>query len=91
MPTAFRFRLAQLAAAALLSTGMAQAQNAPVAPTPTQVKPAVVSITTRLNAAPASFEDNDNDEQQMPTPFRRFPFGGMGPEVMIIRFESGCT
>jgi serine protease Do len=45
----------------------------------TQVKPAVVSITTKLKAAPAAFEDND--DQQMPSPFRQFPFGGMGPQT----------
>jgi serine protease Do len=45
----------------------------------TQVKPAVVSITTKLQAAPAAFEDND--DQQMPSPFRQFPFGGMGPQM----------
>jgi serine protease Do len=44
----------------------------------TLVKPAVVSITTKLQAAPAAFE---GDEQQMPSPFRQFPFGGMGPQT----------
>jgi acetylornithine deacetylase/succinyl-diaminopimelate desuccinylase-like protein len=53
MPTALTFRLAQLAAAALLSTGTAQAQNAPVAPTPAQVKPAVDQAYTQLLASPA--------------------------------------
>ena len=41
----------------------------------TQVKPAVVSITTRLQAEPAA----DEDQPQMP--FRGFPFGGMGPQM----------
>jgi serine protease Do len=45
----------------------------------TQVKPAVVSITTKLQAAPAAFEGDDN--QQIPLPFRQFPFGGMGPQM----------
>ena len=45
----------------------------------TQVKPAVVSITTKLQAAPAS--DESDSEQQMPMPFRQFPFGGMGPQA----------
>jgi acetylornithine deacetylase/succinyl-diaminopimelate desuccinylase-like protein len=53
MSTALTFRLAQLAAAALLSTGTAQAQNAPVAPTPAQVKPAVDQAYTQLLASPA--------------------------------------
>ena len=43
----------------------------------TQVKPAVVSITTKLQASPAS----DEDQPQMPMPFRGFPFGGMGPQM----------
>ena len=53
MPTALTCRLAQLAAAALLSAGMAQAQNAPVAPTPAQVQPAVDQAYTQLLASPA--------------------------------------
>jgi serine protease Do len=43
----------------------------------TQVKPAVVSITTKLEASPAS----DEDQPQMPMPFRGSPFGGMGPQM----------
>ena len=43
----------------------------------TQVKPAVVSITTKLQASPAS----DEDGPQLPMPFRQFPFGGMGPQM----------
>ena len=43
----------------------------------TQVKPAVVSITTRLEVGPAA----DEDQPQMPMPFRQFPFGGMGPQM----------
>jgi serine protease Do len=43
----------------------------------TQVKPAVVSITTKLQASPAS----DEDQPEMPMPFRGFPFGGMGPQA----------
>jgi serine protease Do len=46
----------------------------------TQVKPAVVSITTKLNVAPAAFE-GDEEQQQIPLPFRQFPFGGMGPQM----------
>jgi serine protease Do len=42
----------------------------------TQVKPAVVSITSKLQAGPAA----DEDEPQMPGPFRQFPFG-MGPQM----------
>jgi serine protease Do len=41
----------------------------------TQVKPAVVSITTKLEASAAA----DEDQPQMP--FRGFPFGGMGPQM----------
>jgi len=47
----------------------------------TQVKPAVVSITTKLEAGPASDEDSDEPQQQVPMPFRGFPFGGMGPQT----------
>jgi serine protease Do len=43
----------------------------------TQVKPAVVSITTKLQASPAA----DEDGPQLPMPFRQFPFGGMGPQM----------
>jgi serine protease Do len=44
-----------------------------------KVRPAVVSITTRLEpeAGPAS----DEDQAQMPSPFRGSPFGGMGPRA----------
>jgi len=45
----------------------------------TQVKPAVVSITSKLQASAAAAEDDD--QQQMPAPFRQFPFGGMGPQA----------
>jgi serine protease Do len=41
----------------------------------TQVKPAVVSITTKLQSGAAA----DEDQPQLPAPFRQFPFGGMGP------------
>ncbi len=41
----------------------------------TQVKPAVVQITTKLQRS-ASDEDQ---MQQLPMPFRQSPFGGMGP------------
>jgi serine protease Do len=44
----------------------------------TQVKPAVVSITTKLQAGPAADEEG-GEQQQMPFQFRQFPFGGMGP------------
>jgi serine protease Do len=44
-----------------------------------QVKPAVVSITTKLQAGPAAFEGDDSD--QMQSPFQQFPFGGMGPQT----------
>jgi serine protease Do len=43
-----------------------------------QVKPAVVSITTMLRSN-ASAGDDESDQQQMPFPFRQFPFG-MGPQ-----------
>jgi serine protease Do len=43
----------------------------------TQVKPAVVSITTRMQVGTGS----DEDQPQMPSPFRQFPFGGMGPQT----------
>jgi serine protease Do len=43
----------------------------------TQVKPAVVSITTKLQADASG----DDDQAQMPSPFRQFPFGGMGPQT----------
>jgi len=42
----------------------------------TQVKPAVVSITSKMQAGAA----DDEDEPQMPRQFRQFPFGGMGPQ-----------
>ena len=41
----------------------------------TQVKPAVVSITTKLQQS----EAEEGQMQQLPLPFRQFPFGGMGP------------
>jgi serine protease Do len=43
----------------------------------TQVKPAVVSITSKMQAGPAA----DEDEPQMPRQFPQFPFGGMGPQM----------
>jgi serine protease Do len=46
----------------------------------TQVKPAVVSITTKLKSD-AGDEESGGQEgggQQMPFPFGQFPFGGMG-------------
>jgi serine protease Do len=43
----------------------------------TQVKPAVVSITSKMQAGPAA----DEDEPQTPRQFRQFPFGGMGPQM----------
>jgi serine protease Do len=43
----------------------------------TQVKPAVVSITSKLQAGPAA----DEDAPQLPRQFRQFPFGGMGPQT----------
>jgi len=45
----------------------------------TQVKPAVVSITTKMQAGPAAFEGDDNDQLQ--SPLQQFPFGGMGPQM----------
>ncbi len=42
----------------------------------TQVKPAVVSITSKMQAGAA----DDEDEPQAPPQFRQFPFGGMGPQ-----------
>jgi serine protease Do len=44
----------------------------------TQVKPAVVSITTRLQSGSSGGEE---DQPQLPSPFRGFPFGGMGPQM----------
>jgi len=44
----------------------------------TQVKPAVVSITTMLKSS-ASESEGGGQQQQMPFPFGQFPFGGMGP------------
>ncbi len=46
----------------------------------TQVKPAVVSITTKLQADPAADEEG-GEQQQMPFQFRQSPFGGMGPQM----------
>ena len=43
----------------------------------TQVKPAVVSITSKMQAGPAA----DEEEPQTPRQFRQFPFGGMGPQM----------
>jgi serine protease Do len=43
----------------------------------TQVKPAVVSITSKLQTGASG----DEDEPQLPLPFRGFPFGGMGPQM----------
>jgi serine protease Do len=49
----------------------------------TQVKPAVVSITTRMQAGA-------DENQQLPLPFRQFPFGmgpqgpGMGPQARAV-------
>ena len=45
-------------------------------PLVTQVKPAVVSITTKLQR---SVSDAEDQMQQLPMPFQQFPFGGMGP------------
>lgn len=48
----------------------------------TQVKPAVVSITSRMQSGAAMDEDQ---MQQMPFPFRQFPFGGgMGPRAHAV-------
>jgi len=44
----------------------------------TQVKPAVVSITNKLRATPASMED---DQQASPTPQLPFPFNQMIPNM----------
>jgi len=44
----------------------------------TQVKPAVVSITTKMQAAAQA--NDDDDQQLMPPQLRQFPFGGMGPQ-----------
>ena len=48
----------------------------------TQVKPAVVSITTRLSPQAARSEEGDlaQGQQQLPFPFNQMPFGGMGPQ-----------
>jgi serine protease Do len=43
----------------------------------TQVKPAVVSITSKMQAGAA----DDEDEPQAPRQFRQSPFGGMGPQM----------
>jgi serine protease Do len=42
----------------------------------TQVKPAVVSITTRLQGSAG-----EEGQPELPLPFRGFPFGGMGPQT----------
>jgi serine protease Do len=47
----------------------------------TQVKPAVVSITTRLKGDVSDVEGDQQQGQQMPFPFGQFPFGGMGPQM----------
>jgi serine protease Do len=47
----------------------------------TQVKPAVVSITTRMAANAGGDEEQ---MQEMPAPFRQFPFGGMGPQARAV-------
>jgi serine protease Do len=44
----------------------------------TQVKPAVVSITIKLQAEPASDEE---DQAQSQLPFPQFPFGSIGPQA----------
>jgi serine protease Do len=46
----------------------------------TQVKPAVISITSRLQ----STAGGEEDQPQLPFPFRQFPFGGMGPQMHAI-------
>ena len=47
----------------------------------TQVKPAVVSITTKMNVSASE----DEDQAQMPMPFRGFPFGGgNGPHARAM-------
>jgi serine protease Do len=46
----------------------------------TQVKPAVVSITSRLQAGGSG----DEEQAQIPLPFRQFPFGGMGPQMRPV-------
>ncbi|HEX4171956.1 MAG TPA: Do family serine endopeptidase, partial [Acetobacteraceae bacterium] len=46
----------------------------------TQVKPAVVSITTKLQPS----EADEGQMQQLPLPFRQFPFGGMGPRTHAV-------
>jgi serine protease Do len=46
----------------------------------TQVKPAVVSITTKLRQSAA----DEGQMQEIPLPFRQFPFGGMGPRMHAV-------
>ncbi|HEY7578030.1 MAG TPA: DegQ family serine endoprotease [Acetobacteraceae bacterium] len=46
----------------------------------TQVKPAVVSITTKLRQSAAE----EGQMQGIPLPFRQFPFGGMGPHMHAV-------
>jgi serine protease Do len=48
----------------------------------TQVKPAVVSITTKLQQAAG--DEGETEMQQLPLPFRQFPFGGMGPRMHAV-------
>jgi serine protease Do len=47
----------------------------------TQVKPAVVSITTKLKQ---SADEGEGQMQQMPFPFGQFPFGQMGPRMHAV-------
>ena len=47
-----------------------------------QVKPAVVSITTKLQASPAS--DEETSPQQLPFPFNQFPFNQMNPHMHAV-------
>jgi serine protease Do len=48
----------------------------------TQVKPAVVSITTKLQQSAG--DEGQGEMQQLPFPFRQFPFGGMGPRAHAV-------
>ena len=47
-----------------------------------QVKPAVVSITTKLQPSPAA--DEEAAPQQLPFPFNQFPFGQMNPSMHAV-------
>jgi serine protease Do len=53
----------------------------------TQVKPAVVSITTKLQATPAAMEDDQGSQmQQLPFPFSQMiPHGGQQPHAVEAR------